>query len=59
MFEKLITEVLNRVLGEFIENIDPAQLNISLTSGKVKLENMKLKSTIFDSLPLPFALAYG
>jgi len=51
--------VLNKVLGDFIENIDPAQLNISITNGKVKLTNMKLKSTLFASLPVPFSLAYG
>ena len=59
MFESLITAVLNKVLGEFIDNIDMSQLNISLIKGKVKLENMKLKSTIFDALPLPFSLVYG
>ena len=59
MFEKVITQVLNKVLGNFIENIDPSQLKISVTSGKVKLQNMKLKSSLFDSLPVPFSLIQG
>eukprot|EP00347_Sterkiella_histriomuscorum_P017164 403350423 len=59
MFEKLITQVLNKVLGDFIENIDPAQLNISVLNGNVSLQNMKLKSTLFNSMPLPFQLEYG
>lgn len=59
MFETLITTVLNKVLGDFIENIDPQQLNISIMNGDVYLTNMKLKSTLFDSMPLPFSLAYG
>ena len=59
MFEKLITQVLNKVLGDFIENIDASQLNISLLNGNVNLSNMKLKSTIFDALPVPFSLDYG
>ena len=25
----------------------------------MKLENMKIKSSVFDSLPLPFSIAYG
>ena len=59
MFEGLITEILNKVLGDFIENIDPSQLNISIKSGVVKFQNMKLKSTLFDSMPLPFQLVFG
>jgi vacuolar protein sorting-associated protein 13A/C len=59
MFETLISQVLNKALGDFIENIDPAQLNISILNGDVTLNNMRLKSTLFDAMPLPFALAYG
>lgn len=59
MFESLITQVLNKVLGDFIENIDPKQLKISITNGNVQLTNMKIKPTIFDSLPVPFQLVYG
>jgi vacuolar protein sorting-associated protein 13A/C len=59
MFESLISQVLNKVLGDFIENIDPAQLNISIIGGDVKLTNMKLKATLFDSMPLPFSLKFG
>lgn len=51
--------MLNKVLGDFIENVDPQQLNISIMNGDVKLQNMKLKATLFDSMPLPFALKYG
>lgn len=59
MFEKLLTEVLNKVLGKFITNIDPKQLSVSLTSGRVKLENMKIKPSLFDALPVPFKLVWG
>ena len=59
MFEALITKVLNKVLGDFIENINPEQLNISLMRGDVNLSNMKLRGDLFDSLPLPFALESG
>ena len=59
MFEKLISQVLNKVLGDFIENIDPAQLNVSVLSGEVNLTNMKIKNTIFEAMPFPFQLAFG
>ncbi len=59
MLEGLISSVLNRVLGNFIENLDSEQLKISLWSSNVKLENLQIKPTIFDSMPVPFALHYG
>ncbi|CAI2359786.1 unnamed protein product [Moneuplotes crassus] len=59
MFEGLITNVLNRVLGDFIEGIKADQLNISLLSGDVELKNLSIKPTILDSMPLPFKIRYG
>jgi vacuolar protein sorting-associated protein 13A/C len=59
MFEALITKVLNKVLGDFIENLSANQLDISLLKGVVNLTNLKIKQDLFASLPLPFALVYG
>lgn len=59
MIDKIISELLNQNLGKFIENIDKRQLGASLLKGSLELKNMKLKSTIFDETPLPFALDYG
>lgn len=59
MFEGLITSVLNRVLGEFIEGIKADQLSISLLSGDVELNNLSIKPTILDSMPLPFKIKFG
>ena len=59
MLERLISSVLNRTLGNFIENLDAEQLNISIWNSNVKLENLQIKPTIFDSMPVPFTLHYG
>jgi vacuolar protein sorting-associated protein 13A/C len=59
MFEKIITDVLNRVLGDFIDGLDSKQLNISLLAGDVELFNLSIKNTILDNLPLPFKVKYG
>lgn len=40
MFERLISSVLNAVLGNFVENLDADQLNISIWNGCVTLENL-------------------
>lgn len=59
MFEGLIANVLNKVLGQFIENIDSKQLSVSILSGDIELLNLAIKSDILDSIPLPFKLKYG
>lgn len=39
--------------------MDSDQLKISLWSSTVKLENLQIKPTLFDSMPVPFAMHYG
>jgi len=51
--------VLNRVLGNFIENLEKDQLKVSFFSGTINLENLQVKRTLFDAMPLPFKLHYG
>ena len=36
MFESIVTTVLNKVLGEFIDDVSSKQLNIGLWSGQSK-----------------------
>ena len=59
MLESLVVTILNKFLSDFIENLDSDQLNISLFSGDVQLENLTVRRTILDNMPLPFKLHYG
>ena len=59
MFEKLISDLLNQHLGRFIEDIDKDQLGASIFKGSLLLRNMRLKASMFDDSPFPFALHYG
>ena len=59
VLEKLISDQLNKFLGAFVEGIDSKQLGASIMSGSLRLENMKLRSDIFDDSPMPFSLDYG
>lgn len=34
VFESIVTELLNKVLGEYIQNLDCTQLKLSLWGGK-------------------------
>ncbi|CAG9327163.1 unnamed protein product [Blepharisma stoltei] len=54
-----IANVLNKVLGDITENLNPEQLKISVFNGEMSLENLKLKSEAIKTLGLPFELKYG
>lgn len=34
VFESVVSSVLNKVLGDFVENLDTEQLNLGLWGGK-------------------------
>ena len=59
MFENLIKDQINLYLSSFIENLDKNQLGISVISGNLELENLQLKTTLFNDSPLPFLLQAG
>lgn len=59
MFESIVANLLNRVLGSYIENFDPKQLNIGIWSGDVKLKNLRLKKESLDKFKLPLDVKFG
>lgn len=54
-----VASVLNKVLGDFVENLDSNQLNLSIFSGTIDLNQLRLKSEALDILGFPFDLKYG
>ncbi|CCD24807.1 membrane morphogenesis protein VPS13 NDAI_0D04940 [Naumovozyma dairenensis CBS 421] len=59
MLESLATTLLNRLLGSYVENFDPAQLKMGIWSGDARLENLKLRKDCLDRLELPIDVKYG
>lgn len=59
MLEKVISDLLNSYLGQYIENIDHKQLGSSIIRGNLDLKDMRLKKSLFDDSNLPFQLAFG
>ncbi|ODQ63120.1 hypothetical protein NADFUDRAFT_80833 [Nadsonia fulvescens var. elongata DSM 6958] len=59
MLESLIASLLNRVLGSYVNNFDPQQLNIGIWSGDVKLRNLDLKREALDKFDLPIDIIQG
>ncbi|XP_076625592.1 vacuolar protein sorting 13C isoform X3 [Colletes latitarsis] len=59
VFESIVTELLNKVLGEYIQNLDYSQLKLSLWGGDVVLNDLLIKETALDVLDLPIRLEFG
>ena len=59
MAKKLLASVLQRSFGEYIEGIDASNLRASVWSGKVQLNNLRLRRSALDALQLPVKLQAG
>lgn len=59
VFESIVAELLNKILGEYIQNLDYSQLKLSLWGGDVVLTDLLIKETALDVLDLPIRLEYG
>ncbi|XXG97960.1 hypothetical protein Hte_004276 [Hypoxylon texense] len=59
MLEGLVAGLLNRFLGMYVKNFDPAQLKVGIWSGDVKLRNLELRKEALDQLKLPINVMEG
>jgi len=59
VFESLVTDLLNKYLGQYVQNLDPSQLKIGIWGGNAKLQNLELKDTALDDLNLPIKVVRG
>ncbi|CAM1500416.1 Fc.00g095780.m01.CDS01 [Cosmosporella sp. VM-42] len=59
MLEGLVAGLLNRFLGMYVKNFDPAQLKVGIWSGDVKLRNLELRREALDQLKLPLNVMEG
>ncbi|KAK0157380.1 hypothetical protein PV328_011128 [Microctonus aethiopoides] len=59
VFESIVAELLNKILGEYIQNLDYKQLKLSLWGGDVVLNDLLISEHALDVLDLPIKLEYG
>jgi vacuolar protein sorting-associated protein 13A/C len=59
VFEGVLTQVLNRFLGAYVENLDTNQLRVGIWGGDVELKDLVLKQSALDDLDLPLQTIYG
>ncbi|XP_077862759.1 intermembrane lipid transfer protein VPS13A-like [Saccoglossus kowalevskii] len=59
VFESIITDLMNKYLGDFVENLDKSQLKLSIWGGDIVLQNLDLKESALDDLDLPIKVKSG
>ncbi|XP_046391664.1 vacuolar protein sorting-associated protein 13 [Ischnura elegans] len=53
VFESIVADLLNRFLGDYVENLDRSQLKIGIWGGDVVLKDLILKQNALDQFDLP------
>ncbi|CAB3239394.1 unnamed protein product [Arctia plantaginis] len=59
VFETIVVDVLNRFLGDYVENLNRSQLKLGIWGGDVVLENLVLKQNALEELNIPVQTVYG
>jgi hypothetical protein len=59
MAKRLLLSVLVDVLGNYVEGLTVENLKLGVWSGKIELNNMKLKENALDALNLPISITHG
>jgi len=59
IFDWLIKKILNYLLKDYFEYVPYENLSFSLFSGKLDLENLKLRRGIFKNHGLPYEIEYS
>ena len=54
-----ISAMLNKILGNWLINLNAENLNLSIFAGTVDLENLSLKPNVFQALGFPFQVKFS
>ncbi|XP_043932244.1 vacuolar protein sorting-associated protein 13C [Protopterus annectens] len=59
VFEAVVTDLLNRFIGDYVENLDKSQLKLGIWGGNVVLDNLQIKENALSDLGVPFKVKAG
>ncbi|KAM9860925.1 intermembrane lipid transfer protein VPS13C [Aulostomus maculatus] len=59
VFESMVSDLLNRFIGDYVENLDKSQLKIGIWGGNVVLENLRVKENALSEFDVPFKVKAG
>ncbi|KAM6119483.1 intermembrane lipid transfer protein VPS13C [Pterocles gutturalis] len=59
VLESVVADLLNRFLGDYVENLNKSQLKLGIWGGNVELENLQIKENALSELDVPFRVKVG
>ncbi|XP_022258714.1 vacuolar protein sorting-associated protein 13C-like [Limulus polyphemus] len=59
MFESIVADLLNKFLGDYVENVDRSKLKLAVWGGNIILKNIDIKQNALEDLDLPLKIAFG
>ncbi|XP_067143145.1 intermembrane lipid transfer protein Vps13 isoform X2 [Centruroides vittatus] len=59
VFESVVVDILNRFIGDYVENLDRSQLKLGIWGGDVTLARLDVKESALDELDLPVKVVSG
>ncbi|XP_057578649.1 intermembrane lipid transfer protein VPS13C isoform X2 [Hippopotamus amphibius kiboko] len=59
VLESVVADLLNRFLGDYVENLNKSQLKLGIWGGNVALDNLQIKENALSGLDVPFKVKAG
>ncbi|KAM9640422.1 intermembrane lipid transfer protein VPS13C isoform 2-T2 [Morphnus guianensis] len=59
VLESVVADLLNRFLGDYVENLNKSQLKLGIWGGNVALDNLQIKENALSELDVPFRIRVG
>ncbi|XP_062998550.1 intermembrane lipid transfer protein VPS13C isoform X2 [Elgaria multicarinata webbii] len=59
VLESVVADLLNRFLGDYVENLNKSQLKLGIWGGNVALDNLLIKENALSELDVPFRVKAG
>ncbi|KAM8804771.1 intermembrane lipid transfer protein VPS13C [Eudromia elegans] len=59
VLESVVADLLNRFLGDYVENLNKSQLKLGIWGGNVALDNLQIKENALSELDIPFKVKVG
>ncbi|XP_012972861.1 vacuolar protein sorting-associated protein 13C isoform X3 [Mesocricetus auratus] len=59
VLESVVADLLNRFLGDYVENLNKSQLKLGIWGGNVALDNLQITENALSELDVPFKVKAG
>ncbi|KAI6653358.1 Vacuolar protein sorting-associated protein 13C-like [Oopsacas minuta] len=59
VFETVLVDILNRFLSPYVKNLDSSQIQVSVWSGDIRLDNLEIKENALEQFEIPVRVHFG